>query len=88
MENPIEIVHDFQHKGFSVYAAALRNDSVKLGTVSFSEKALVLIGNEANGLSQEVISACDKVLMIPMKGNAESLNAASAANIIMWEMMK
>ena len=88
VENPIELVCDFQHKGFSVYAAALRNDSVKLGTVSFPEKAMVLIGNEANGLPQEVISACDKVLMIPMKGNAESLNAASAANIIMWEMMK
>ena len=46
-----------------------------------------VIGNEGNGVSEEVFSLCEKVT-IPMKGNAESLNASMAAAITMWEMMR
>ena len=46
-----------------------------------------VIGNEANGVSDEVFALCDKVT-IPMLGRAESLNASMAAAITMWEMMR
>lgn len=49
---------------------------------------IVLIGNEANGLTEKAISLCDEVITIEMAGNAESLNAAAAASIILWEMVK
>lgn len=75
-------------KGFTTYAAVLDEKSLKLGEFEFPNKAVALIGNEANGLNIEVSDSCTHTLMIPMKGNAESLNAASAANIIMWEMSK
>lgn len=41
-----------------------------------------------NGLSQTAIDACDACVTIPMMGRAESLNAASSAAILMWEMMR
>ncbi|MBQ6579922.1 MAG: RNA methyltransferase [Oscillospiraceae bacterium] len=70
--------------GVSTYASALAENALLLPGVKFSEKSCVLIGNEGNGLEHEVIEACDNVVMIPMPGKAESLNAASAAAIMIY----
>ena len=54
--------------------------------VDFSQgKHAVFIGNEGNGLREETIARCRRVT-IPMAGRAESLNAAAAATILLWEM--
>ena len=52
------------------------------------EKAVVFIGNEGNGLTQALLDVCSKKTTIPMGGRAESLNAATAASIVMWEMVR
>ena len=44
-----------------------------------------MIGNEGNGLSERAIASCDEELLIPMEGETESLNAAVAAAVIMFE---
>ena len=49
---------------------------------------VMLIGNEGSGLSDEAIAACTKKVTIPMRGRAESLNAAAAAAILLWEMFR
>ncbi len=59
-----------------------------ISDVNFVDGSVVLIGNEANGLTEGTKSSLDNLITIPMKGNAESLNAAMAASIAMWEMMK
>ncbi len=63
-------------------------DSTSLDSVTFGDGDVLLIGNEANGLLEETIKNCDTRVTIPMSGRAESLNAAVAAAIVMWEMMK
>jgi len=70
------------------YAAVPDQDATPLPGCDFSEGAVVAIGNEGNGLSEEAIAACGHRLTIPMAGRGESLNAAAAAAIILWEMMK
>lgn len=70
------------------YAAALEHAKQQLGEYAFPEDAAVFIGNEGNGLSAETILGCDHVVKIPMQGRAESLNAATAASIFMWEMVR
>lgn len=72
----------------SSYAAVLDEKSVSVKEISFEENSIVVIGNEANGISAETLKACDKSVIIPMAGRAESLNAAVAASILMWEMIK
>lgn len=69
-------------------AAVVASDSEKIGDIVFNSPCACVIGNEGNGLTDEAISACDCSITIPMNGRAESLNAAVAASIIMWEMMK
>ena len=70
--------------GVTTYASALSTEAVMLPEVKFESRSCVLIGNEGNGLSEKVISLCNKTVMIPMPGKAESLNAASAAAILIY----
>jgi len=52
------------------------------------EKMAVVIGSEGQGVRQEILDAADAELIIPMNQNCESLNAAVAATIVMWQMKK
>ncbi|MBE6851114.1 MAG: RNA methyltransferase [Ruminococcus sp.] len=81
----LQILHA---KGIHSYAAVPASHAVKLTECSFSDGCAVWIGNEGNGLPADVIAACDTAVTIPMRGGPESLNAAMAAGILMWEMMK
>lgn len=71
--------------GFTVYAAMLDNSAMALGAVKFVERTAVVIGSEGRGVSPGVTAVCDEKLYIPIHG-AESLNAAVAAAVIMWEI--
>lgn len=70
------------------YAAVLERDSTSLTQCDFSAATLCAVGNEGNGLSDDVIAACSRKVFIPMKGGAESLNVSAAASILIWEMIK
>lgn len=70
------------------YASVVDRNAVKITDVSFGTPCIVAIGNEGNGLKESTINACDSSFTIPMKGRAESLNAAVAASIIIWELVK
>lgn len=72
----------------STYACVAHGQAEKIGEFSFNSFSIAVIGNEANGLTDRTISACEKTITIAMKGRAESLNAAAAASIVMWEMVK
>ena len=52
------------------------------------QRYAIVIGNEATGISPELIEQCDTEIAIPMKGTAESLNAAVAAGIILYELTR
>ena len=80
-------IRAFNGNGTS-YAAVLDRDSVPLSEACFSAPCLVCIGNEGSGLSRKTVSSCSHKLFIPMRGDAESLNASVAASILMWEMIK
>ncbi|MGN0614362.1 MAG: TrmH family RNA methyltransferase [Porcipelethomonas sp.] len=70
------------------FAAVVDSDADDLRTVDFSGGGAIFTGNEGNGLSPETVSKCSRRITIKMKGNTESLNAAMAAGIIMWELAK
>ena len=52
------------------------------------KKSAIVIGNEGNGVSQEILEIADKKIKIPMKGKTESLNAAVATGIILYNAIK
>ena len=87
-ENLPDFLLHAENSGFHIYAAVPDSDAEKLTDTDFSGSSICIIGNEANGISKEVLSVCSKLITIPMPGRAESLNASVAASILMWEMLR
>ncbi len=74
-------------QGLPLYGAALSDSARDLRECSVRHAA-VAIGSEGQGLSRELLALCDGELIIPMRPESESLNAAVAASVIMWEMTR
>lgn len=91
---PVVVVPDIKEaitnliaQGVSVYASALDDDSRPVGELSLKGCGVV-IGNEGSGLDQAVIDCCSGKLIIPITSESESLNAAVAAAIFAWEIVR
>lgn len=73
-----------QSDGYAVYAADLAG-ARDYDEADYTGRTVILIGNEGNGLSEPLLAQADVAVRIPMEGKAESLNAAMAAGIFMYE---
>lgn len=85
LESELEIC---EKKGILTYATVPDRDAKDITKVDFSKGAICIIGNEGNGVSKEIIEKCSGRITAKMAGRAESLNAAAAASIVMWELVK
>ena len=73
--------------GISVAVTALSDRAKDLRQADVASMAVV-IGSEGQGVRKEILESADAELIIPMNPHCESLNAAVAATIVMWQMMK
>ena len=84
VEDLPEKIKDLQKEGIKTYAAHLRGENA-YDEEDYTTGCAFLIGNEGNGLRDEVADCADCLIRIPMEGEAESLNAAMAAAVLMFE---
>ena len=82
-----EMLEILKANNLKLYGAALSDRAQDIRKFDLSRCA-VAVGSEGRGLSRELLLACDGEIIIPMRPEAESLNAAVAASIIMWEMSR
>ena len=82
-----EVLTRCREAGIPIGVTALSDRAVDIRTANLSEMALV-IGSEGRGVRKEVLEHADRELIIPMNPHCESLNAAIAAAIVMWEIRK
>lgn len=75
---------ELQEKGISLYAAHLKGEHA-YDEEDYTGACGFLIGNEGNGLSDEIANLADTYIKIPMEGQVESLNAAISATLLMYE---
>ena len=68
-----------------VLAAELRPNAISLMDAKLQKKDVVVIGNEGHGIDESISKLCNNSVYLPISPKAESLNAASAAAIFMWE---
>lgn len=73
--------------GYNLYAAHLEG-ATNYTSVEYNKKTGIIIGNEANGISDEVVKVAQNMIKIPMEGKVESLNAAVSAALIMYEVYR
>ncbi len=76
-----------ERSGLPLYATALREDTVEIKTARL-DRCAVVIGSEGRGISPELLRLSEKTIRIPMRERCESLNAAVAAAIVLWEMAR
>ena len=82
-----EVLSMLAGKGITVYAAHLAG-SIWYDEADYTKRCAILIGNEANGLSEASASLAGCRIRIPMEGRTESLNAAVAAAVLMYEAFR
>ncbi len=89
---PLILLDDFamelKNLGLRLFACVIDKDATPITEVDFSGGSVVIIGNEANGITEQTKTVSDQRITIKMSGKAESLNASVAAAIAIWEMMK
>ena len=78
------LMKQLQEKGISLYAAHLKGEH-SYDEEDYKKACGFLIGNEGNGLSNEIADLADTYIKIPMEGQVESLNAAISATLLMYE---
>ena len=81
---PEELVALLHRSGLPLYGAALREDTVDARQADYTRCTLA-IGSEGRGLSREVLNLCGQTIRIPMSDRCESLNAAIATAVLLWE---
>ena len=86
----LELTHlpDFlREQELPLYGAALAEDAQSIRGMDLRHTALA-VGSEGRGLSAELLALCEKKIIIPMLPDSESLNAAVAASVLMWEQSR
>lgn len=83
-----EFIIQQRSNGYMVYSTVPDANARSIKDIDFSMNTICVIGNEANGVEDNIKSASDDLITIPMLGRAESLNASVAASITMWEMLR
>ena len=82
-----EAVRLLKLKNFDIVSSYLDTDNY-YDKVKYNNKTALVIGNEANGINDELVSKSDVLVKIPIYGKAESLNAAISSAILMYEIKK
>lgn len=73
---------------YAIVGTTLDKRSISIQKFNFSKKYIFVMGNEANGISDEIKNICDEFIKIPMTGNAESLNVGVATSIILYKQFE
>ena len=83
-------IQELKEMGYAVYAVEQAVNSYGLQAVDFNkmEKVAVVLGNEVTGVEQTTIAQCDGVVEIPQLGMKHSLNIATAAGVVLWEIVR
>lgn len=87
-ENLCADIENMKADGFSVYSAVPDSSAKDITKIDFNTSSVMIIGNEGNGISDEVKACSTDLVTIKMLGRAESLNASMAGAVAMWEMLR
>ena len=88
-ENTIDAVNKLKTEGYHIIGIEQADKSTMLNDISLPKKPIAIImGNEVNGVAQEVIDVCNAVIEIPQFGTKHSLNISVSTGIVIWELWK
>jgi len=82
-------INNFKKEGFQIIALEITDKSISVENISVSkeQKTVLIIGNEQNGISEEVLNLADQVISIPMFGENSSMNVVQATSIALYTII-
>ncbi len=89
-DNAKEAIESLRAMSYKVYAVEQATNSFSLEKTTFApnDKVALIFGNEVSGVDQETIHLCDGCIEIPQLGMKHSLNIATAAGVVIWELVR
>ena len=84
----VSFLKEKKSQGFEIIVTHLDERAVSFRKIDYTQKILLVMGNEKEGVSQEVIAQADKIIYIPMKGMVQSLNVSVATALILYEAQR
>lgn len=89
-DHAIDAVTELRNEGYKIYAVEQVHGSMPLDQfeINTGEKIALIFGNEAEGVSEELIPQCDGCIEIPQFGSKHSFNISVAAGIVLWELYR
>jgi tRNA G18 (ribose-2'-O)-methylase SpoU len=88
-KNTVDAASKLKKNGYHIMGIEQADKSSKLNHFTLDNKPIAIImGNEVNGVSEDVINICDEVMEIPQFGTKHSLNVSVTTGIIIWELWK
>lgn len=89
-EDTKDAVEHYREDGYPIYALEITSESVSIDSISYNEfsKLVLIVGNEAGGVSAEILNLSERSVHINMYGNNSSMNVAQAAGIALFEISK
>ncbi len=86
-EDSIKTLNYFKNNGVSIVGTSPHTDKF-IYDEDFTRSSMILLGNEANGISEDLLTMCTSCVKIPMVGRAESLNVATAGAVLIYEAVR
>ncbi|MGL4451444.1 MAG: TrmH family RNA methyltransferase [Sarcina sp.] len=86
-DDNLEKINELKNKGFRLVVSSLQGKN-DFFNEDLSGKTIIAVGNEGNGVSDEIYEISDIKVKIPMPGNAESLNVAVATSVMLYEKIR
>ena len=81
------IVNSLKQKGTQIIALEQTDDSIDYREFDYEKPVAIVVGNEVDGIAQEILELCDAAVEIPMLGIANSLNISTATGIILYHLL-
>ena len=88
VENTLDVINQLKKEGWTILALEQTTNSVMLDElkVEKGEKIAIVLGNEVEGVNQEVINLCHKAVEIPQFGTKHSFNVSVSCGIMLWQV--
>lgn len=86
-DTTVAAVNDLKKRGYKIYAIEQVENSISLEKFTCKEPTAVIMGNEVDGVDNEVLKLVDGSIEIPQLGMKHSLNISVAAGIVLWQLV-
>lgn len=87
VEDPIQCIEQYKQKGHTIYGLEQCHGSKLFHQVAYKFPALLIVGEEVQGIDESLLKLCDQMLEIPMFGSAHSLNVSVASSIVLYQVL-